>query len=748
MPPTPHPAEIRRALQSAVLEAKAPGAVLYVGDLDRDYLLQAIGFRELEPYRRTTREDTLYDLASLTKVVATLPAVMKLRDAGHFSLTDSIADYVPIPAFRPMTIENLLTHTSGLVPFEHYYLTMDSLDDMLMRYAAEGIDNPPDVLHSYSDVGFMLLGKLVELTAHDTLDAYCRREIFEPLGMTRTTFNPPEAWRGNCAATENDPWRGRVMRGEVHDQNAWAVGGVSGHAGLFSDAADLATFCRAFLRGEVVPESTVDEILRFNRKPLYPWQGLAWQIDPWSSKATGFLPSRTAFGHTGWTGTSIWMDRINGLFVVLLSNTCHPSREKRDNDTLRRVVHVAVGKQFYDTSNTHSGLDRLVRENFTAIEKKRFALLTNLAAVDELGRSILDVVGFARETDLVYLYSPEHGLRGQAEAGERVGDQSAPVPVISLYGQRKSPSRDELTGLDLFMIDLQDVGARYYTYMATMFRCLNACAEAGVPVLVLDRPNPLGGEILEGPIATDTSSLVSSAAIPIRHGMTMGELALWYQRNELADRQLDLTVNWLDNWPPRRLFSECHLPWVPPSPNLPTPNSALLYVGMCLFEATNLNEGRGTETPFEVIGAPWLDSAKVIRSVHPFESVGAELEPVYYVPKSISGKAAHPRYEGQTCSGVRIHIREPHRIRPFTLAVSLIVAIQRVHPDEFALDGSPSLDTLAGGPDLRQRIEAGHSALTIAQHYADALREFDASRPRLYDPDGIPIELLKDGDEA
>lgn len=746
MPTTPDVSRLRLALRQAVLKAGAPGAVLHVGDLDRDYLVDAVGFRQLIPVRRPAHTDTLYDLASLTKVVATTTAVMKLCDAGHFDLSDSIADYVPIPAFRPLTIENLLTHTSGLVAFEHYYLTMRDLDAMLTRYAAEGIEDPPNEVHRYSDVGFMLLGKLVELVARDSLDAYCRREIFEPLGMTRTAFRPPEAWRGNCAPTEDDPWRQGILIGEVHDQNTWAVGGVSGQAGLFSCAGDLAKFCRAFLRGKILAPSTVDEILQFNRVPLYPWQGLGWQIDPWSSKKTGFLTSRTAFGHTGWTGTSIWMDRDNGLFVILLSNTCHPSRDDRDNETLRRIVHLAVSEEFYASSNTHSGLDRLVRENFAAIEEKRYALLTNHAAVDQLGRHILDVLRYTREAELKFLYSPEHGLRGQAEAGELVQTQSGPVPVISLYGEQKAPSKNELAEIDLFVVDLQDVGARYYTYMATMRRCLEACAQAGVPVLVLDRPNPLGGTVLEGPIASDTTSLVSSTAIPIRHGMTMGELALWFQQSDLADLDLDLTVNWLDNWPPRRLFNECNLPWVPPSPNLPAPESALLYVGMCLFEGTNLNEGRGTETPFSVVGAPWLDAGAVIERIHRLESVGAELEQVFYVPESIPGKAAHPRYEGETCHGIRIHVSNAHRLRPFTLAVALIAAIRDVHPSEFKLDGSPAFDTLAGGPDLRKRIEVGHSALRIAEHYADALREFDAKRPRLYNRDGIPIELLEGED--
>jgi len=738
-----NPARIRRALHDAVEQSRAPGAVLYVGDPDTEHFFESTGARQLFPYSRPLRPDTLFDIASLTKVVATATAVMKLRDAGKFQLTDSIADHVPIPEFRAMTIEHLLTHTAGLVAHKRYFESTSSLDAMLTRYAQEGIEAPPSVRHEYSDVGFMLLGKLIELSARDTLDAYCTREIFEPLGMTRTAFRPPEAWRGNCAATEEDPWRGRMLVGEVHDENAAAVGGVSGQAGVFSTAEDIARFCRSLLRSEVLPTATVDEMLRFDRMPVYPWQGLAWELDPWSSKKGGFLPSRAAFGHTGFTGTSLWIDRASGLFVILLSNTVHPTRENRGSETLRRVIHQAVAEEFFpQASNTHTGLDRLIRENYRAIEGKQIALLTNHSAVDERGKHILDTLAYAKNTTLKAIYTPEHGLHGQAEAGEKVAGQTAAVPVVSLYGEKKEPSREDLRGVDLFVIDLQDVGARFYTYPATMRACLKACANARVPVLVLDRPNPLGGVIAEGPIALETNSLVSAAAVPIRHAMTLGELALWFQQHDLKGQPLDLRVNWLDNWPPARLFGECALPWVPPSPNLPTPDTALLYSGMCLFEGTNLNEGRGTDTPFGIVGAPWLNAQAVVDRVAAADHAGAELEAVYYVPKSIPGKAASPRYQDQTCQGIRVRVTHADSVRPCTLAVALIVALREVHPVEFQLDGSPPFDLLAGGPDLRTRIEAGHRADAIVQELSASLAAYDAERPRLYDVTGVPLEVL------
>lgn len=723
--------EIRSALREAVAETKSPGGVMLVGGAEETYFHGAVGLRQRVPEKKPALKDTLYDLASLTKVVATTTAVLMLRDQGAFGLGRSIADFVPFPAFRGMTLFHLLTHTSGLTPGNDYYRTASSLEEMLPRYAEEGILAPPGVEHRYSDVGFMLLGKLVEFVAGDSLDAFCRKRIFEPLGMKRTAFNPPADWAENCAATEDCPWRGRVMLGEVHDENAYALGGVSGHAGLFSTAEDLARFSRALLSGTVLKESTFREMTAMGQVPFYPWQGLGWQIDPWASKRTGFLPSRRAFGHTGWTGTSMWLDGERGLFVILLGNTSHPSRERMDNERFRRIVHRAVARRFYPgLANAHTGLDRVVRENFSAVKGRRIALLTHHAAVDQFGRPIEEVLNRSPDTELRILYSPEHGLRGQAEAGEGVGPQEGAVPVVSLYGDRRAPSAQELEDVDLFVVDLQDVGARYYTYMATMRRCMAACARAKTPVLVLDRPNPVGGEVLEGPIAVDTSRDICCAAIPIRHGMTMGELALFFRETDLKDSGLKLSVSPLDSWYPERLFGECSLPWIPPSPNIPTPWTALLYVGMCLFEGTNLNEGRGTETPFAVVGAPWLDAEWVAGAVRERERAGCLLEAVAYVPKAIPGKASDPRYLGRRCRGIRIAIQDPHAVRSFTLAVALLSAMRRRHPQ--TLEWTPQFDALAGGPGLRRQIESGWTASRVVRDCRAALRSFDASRPHLY----------------
>lgn len=720
------------ALVQAIQQSKAPGGVAYIGSVEETFFFEAAGFRQVVPVSKPARRDTIYDVASLTKVLATTTAVLLLKEDGALDLDRSVFEYLPIPEFQTITIRHLLTHTAGLPSVRPFYRDTHTVTEMIQRYVNLGFEWEPGTHRNYSDAGFLILGKVVELVAHDSLDAFCRKRIFRQLGMERTAFNPPRRWAGRCAATEQCPWRGKLMVGVVHDENAYAVGGVAGHAGLFSTAEDIARYCRALLGGKLLRDESVAEMTALGQVPSYPWQGLGWGLDPWSSETQGYLPSRTAFGHSGWTGSSLWMDRATGLFAILLGNTCHPTRRRQDNETLRRTFYTGVARAFYpSTTATHSGLDRLVHDYFEPLAGRRVALLTHHAAIDQLSRPILDVLGFAPDADIRLLYSPEHGLRGQAEAGEKVPSLDGPVPVISLYGDRRAPTEEELKDVDLFVVDLQDVGARYYTYIATMKDCLAACGKAGKTLLILDRPNPIGGAILEGTVAEDTSSAVCCAPIPIRHGMTMGELACFFVGRVLQGPKPEVIVYALDNWERTRLFNECSLPWAPPSPNIPTPETALLYVGMCLFEGTNLNEGRGTDTPFHLVGAPWMDPEEVLRQVAPEERAGCRLEPVTYTPVAMPGKASNPRYRDQRCQGIRITVEDGLQVRSFTLALALISAIRRVHLRTF--EWKDSFDVLACTKALRVQLERGETASQIVSGLTPALRVFDEKRPLLYE---------------
>ncbi len=730
--------DLSEVLVRAVAEARAPGAAACVGDTNRVSFVGATGMRQLEPRSLPAREDTPYDLASLTKVVATTTAVMLLRDRGVLDLDQPVSDWLPVPAFRAFTVRHLLTHTAGLSPYEPWYPEVRGTAEFVQRVGRLPLETPPGTRRRYSDLGFILLGKIVELAGRDRLDAFCRRHIFDPLGMSATGFLPSGKLAEAAAATERCAWRGRVVQGVVHDEHAYAVGGVSGHAGLFSTAGDLARFCTALLRGELLAPRTLEEMTLPGQVPSYPWQGLGWKLDPWRDSVDGFLPARCAFGHTGWTGTCLWLDRVGGIYAVLLSNTCHPDRQARHNRTLRGVFFSAVaGKHYSESTNAHTGLDRLLRDEFRPLQGKRVALLANHAAVDALGRPILEVFDQGGGFTLARLFSPEHGFWGQAEAGAAVGGrQQGPVPVVSLYGEKKRPSRADLQGIDVFVVDLPDIGARYYTYMATMKECMAACAQAGVPMLVLDRPNPLGGAVLEGPIAQKTGSPVCCAEIPIRHGMSLGELAVHFWRTEFSRTKLSLQVSLADNWPRELMHDACALPWVAPSPNMPDFETALIYVGACLFEGANLNEGRGTDTPFLVIGAPWLDAEAVLRGVDAASREGCRLETARYTPRSIPGKAASPRYMDEACNGVRITVTDARKVRAFRLAVALLSVMRRVHPDRFAF--TPFFDTLAGGPWLREQLEAGRPAAEIIEAIQPALEAFDKRRPRRY---GTLMEL-------
>jgi len=718
-------------LEKAIRESGAPGAAVAVGDANEILYHDARGFRRLFPTEQPVEIDTLYDMASLTKVVATTTAVMLLRDEGVWDLDQPVSEIIPLERFKHITIRHLLTHTSGLPSYYTWYHEISGPNAYLQRIAETDEISEPGQQRTYSDLGFILLGRAVEYATRDNLAAFCRKRIFEPLGMLNTTFNPPEAWQERAAATEQCAWRGEIIQGQVHDENAYAIGGISGHAGLFSTAEDVARFCQGLYKGELVSRSTLEEMACPGQVATYPWQGLGWKVDPWRNGAEGYLATRSAIGHTGWTGTALWLDTQTGFYTILLSNTAHPSRTNRDSRRLRQVFFNGVSDiRFPDRANVHTGLDRISWNNYSSVLNKRVALLTHYAAVDFLGRNAMTALMEHPEVQLKLLFSPEHGLFGQAEAGEKVNTQAADIPVISLYGQRRKPSLDELKDIDLFLVDMQDVGARYYTYMATMKDCLEACAEAETPVMVLDRPNPLGGEVIEGNLPEQTGSLVCAARIPVRHGMTMGELAQFFKATEPWGDRLQLSVSSMDGWQPTFYYHDCQLPWAPPSPNMPTPEAALIYIGTCLFEGVNMNEGRGTDHPFQWIGAPWLDAVAVLSEMNPVFQTGCTLEVISYTPASLPGRSTNPRYLDEVCGGISIIPRNRKVVRAWALTLDLLQAVRKVHPDK--LQFSRMFDTLTGGPAVRTQLEAGKSAQEIINNDAAELARFDMARPRLY----------------
>jgi uncharacterized protein YbbC (DUF1343 family) len=722
---------LSQALSRAVEQSQSPGAVACVGEEGRRIFAAASGHRALRPQKEKATVDTLYDLASLTKVIATTTSVLLLRDQKLLGLDDSLARYLPLANLQEITVRQVLTHTSGLVGWKPLHLENTGLlayVDAISRLAATRDARGARV---YSDLGFILMTRIIEEITHDPLDRFCERYIFQPLQMRDTCFNPPASMKERCAPTEECSWRKRMIRGEVHDQNASAIGGVAGHAGLFSTVSDLEKFCQALLSGRILSEATLDEITRAGQVPGYPWQGLGWWIDPWTNGANGYLPSRSAFGHTGWTGTSIWMEKEKGRYAILLSNTCHPNLSRRNNGALRKYFYAKTSALLYkDSTNAHTGLDALVRNDFGETKDQRLGVLTNSAAINQEGRSLPEVLRQAAAPVVARYFSPEHGFSGEAEAGQAVrSHDDGSTAVISLYGDKRAPSRSDLQGVSLFVVDLPDIGARYYTYMATMKECMASCADAGIPMLVLDRPNPLGGLVLEGAPAEEFGTAVCCAPIPIRHGMTLGELALFFKDRFFSGKKLDLRILQAENWWYDFAQPESALPWVPPSPNIPTPDTALFYIGTCLFEGVNINEGRGTESPFLICGAPWLQAEAVIDALDPLALTGCTLKPKLYIPKSIPGKSANPEYKDKLCHGIEFAITDRNTLRPLTTVVALLSALHKKHSE---LEWRPFFDALAGGPSLRKAIQQGAPLQEILGPLEEEVKRFDRNRPRLY----------------
>ncbi len=365
------------------------------------------------------------------------------------------------------------------------------------------------------------------------------------------------------------------------------------------------------------------------------------------------------------------------------------------------------------------GLDGLVDSKFSALAGKRVALVTNQTGVDRRLRHVADLLDTVGNVELVALFGPEHGVRGIARAGERVEDSVDPrtrVPVYSLYGASRKPRPEQLEGVDAIVYDIQDIGVRTYTYLSTLELCMEAAAEAGVEIWVLDRPNPLGRAV-GGPVLEPAfESFVGPHPMPMRYGMTVGEFA----RMVRAERQIDVR---LEVVPCGGAVSPAAIggaPWIAPSPNIPTRLTALLYAGLVLIEGTNLSEGRGTTRPFQLVGAPWLDASAAAAALEGLALPGVRFRPTGFVP-------TFSKYEGEACAAIEVHVTDEATYRPEMTAVAVIVAARRLHADRFRFR-EKAFDRLAGTDRLRLAIEAGRSADEIARSWEDALADFELRR--------------------
>ena len=738
-----------QAINDAIAQGRLPGAVLLIGHDGQVVYRKAYGNRAVVPQPEAMTLDTIFDLASLTKVIATTSSMMKLFEQGKFRLNDRVTEY--IPEFQngksDITIRNLFTHFSGLRPDLPLDKPWSGYETGIRMACADPPQGPPGARFVYSDINFELLGEIVHRISGKMLNEYARQNIFLPIGMKETTFLPPASLLPRIAPTERNPPNGPPLRGVVHDPTARNMGGVAGHAGLFSTADDLSRFAQMMLNGGVLEgvrlfsPLTIQKFTEPQSPPDQPiLRGLGWDIDSNLSGNRGELFPIGSYGHTGFTGTSIWIDPSTKTYVILLANSVHPTQRPAitplrgkvatitaagigvgaQNVILTGYNEVQAGPGFRREMNrngaTRTGLDVLVQQNFRPFAGKHIGLITNHTGVDREGRRNIDLMRQAG-IDIAALFSPEHGIVG-AEDHEGLQDTTDPstgIKVFSLYGKTNRPTPETLRGLDALVYDIQDVGVHFYTYETTMAYAMEAAAKAGIPYYVLDRPNPVTGTHVEGPPldASNTSFVGYFPGMPVRHGMTMGELAKMFNvENKIG---ANLTVIPMQDWSRGDWFDATDLPWINPSPNMRSLNAAILYPGIGMIEyAKNLSVGRGTDAPFEQIGADFIAGRDLAAYLNKRQVPGVRVYPTSFTPTDSN-------FKGKRIEGVRFEITNRDIFDSTRFGLELAGAIQNLYPGK--IDWAVN-KRLIGSDDVIRRLQSGQDPRQIQQSIQDALDDF------------------------
>ena len=706
---------INDAVGDAITDRKIPGCVVAIGRHDGILFEQAYGARSLLPERTPMERSTVFDLASLTKPIATATSILILVERGKVSLDAPAALYVPEfgrYGKGGITLRHLLTHTSGL-PAETLLSSFEHGRGAAMRNVYDILPKSrPGEKFIYSDVGFLVLEEVVRRVTGEELDAFADANIFEPLRMNETTFRPEGELRDRAAPTELR--EGEWIQGDVHDPRAWKLGGVAGNAGLFSTASDLARFSRALLDGgtldgaRVLSPKSVQALFARHDVPGGV-RALGWDVQSAFSSNRGDSLSLRAVGHGGYTGTSLWIDPAKDLFVIVLSNRVHPDGHGAVNALAGQIATIAGDAVAPEESAlltcaapdapVETGLDVLQTEHFARLRGAHVGLITNVTGRARDGSPNIGLFQTAPGVTTVALFAPEHGLGASREGliGDSI-DEGSGLPLYSLYGGAFRPTPESLEGIDTLVFDVQDVGTRFYTYASTMHRAMRVAADAGLRFVVLDRPNPIDGLRVEGPVLSGEKGFVNHFPLPVRHGMTIGELALMMDAEEHMG--LALEVVRVRGWRRDETYDRTGLPWVNPSPNLRTVDEELLYPGIGLVEGTNLSVGRGTETPFEVVGAPWIDEALLVSALARERVPGVRFEPARFTPDASA-------YRGEECGGVRVTITDRGAFEPVRtgLAIARVLAALNLkdwHVADVAslLQDGPLLDALRAGAPL------------------------------------------------
>jgi SSS family transporter len=815
-------------VDQAIAVKKLPGAVVLINHDGEKVFERAFGVRKYagEPgldgkasVAEPMTVNTIFDMASLTKCLATATAVMQLVEKGKIDVDAPVVKY--LPEFRAngkdkVTVRELLTHYSGLPPDvnlkDAWGLPKPDKAEGIRRAMESSLDNVPGTKFVYSDINFITLGALVEKVTGETLDDYASEHIFKPLKMMNTRYlpidkacglagpwteNPPPPsypcaangwvrwnWIHQTAPTQHDdqgtketnPDFDHLLRGTVHDPTARRMGGVAGHAGVFSTAEDVALFAQALLdrlAGRPSDFPLKRETLKLMTQPEQPTtaasgatiftqdgktmtgiaaRGFGWDINTAFSRPRGSVFPIGSFGHTGFTGTSLWMDPNSDTFVVILANSVHP-RGASPISPLREAVATAAGQALHlyaggarDHDETLTGIDVIETTQFSALHEAagrhgghlRLGVMTNQTGLDREGRRTIDVLMHSiPEVEVKTLFSPEHGLFGAKDTtkiGEEV-DTITHLPVVSLYGakdEQRRPSMETLKNLDAVVIDLQDAGVRFYTYQTVVGYFLEAAAKAHIEIIVLDRPNPIGGLAVQGPVSDNgVESYADYMPLPIREGMTLGELALYFNSERLVTNatspnirvpiRAQLTVVAMRNWTREQYFDETGLKWINPSPNLRSAAANIVYPGVELLQSTNVSVGRGTEMPFMHIGAPYIDSAQLVAYLTARKIPGIQFAPTSF---TVAEDANHFPFHGKTLPGISFTVTDRSVLDSPELGIELISALHHLYPD-FAM---AKAEHLIANVDTMRALENQEDPRKIAEGWKRDLAAFEQRR--------------------
>jgi uncharacterized protein YbbC (DUF1343 family)/CubicO group peptidase (beta-lactamase class C family) len=787
--------QIDALVEKDIADKKYPGAVVVIGHKGKIVYRKAFGNRALVPTVEKMTIDTIFDAASLTKPVATATSVMILVEQGKIRLTDTIGKFIPEiqdKDAKNVTVLQLLTHVSGYAPDFDLREKWMGHDGMIEALKKEKLRTPPGTKFVYSDIGFIVLGEIVQRVSDQRLAEFSHNVFINITKSGKTYFNnfavelkdfrPPN--ESLTAPTENiqgqqnylgGSFRGsetegsKILRGFVHDPTAYRMGGVAGHAGLFTTADDLARYCQMLLNGGVLDGKRILSAQTVARMTA-PYviseagqtRGLGWDINTSFSGNRGEFFPLGSFGHTGFTGTSVWIDPTTQTFVVIMSNRVHPDGKGDAGPIRARVATLAAAAvldtpiekikeaeseysaqvaaqmpRFMETvrqaanrenrvssvpdAKVLNGVDVLEKNNFKDLNNLRVGLVTNQTGRNLTGTPTIDVLKNAANVKLLALFSPEHGIRGELdeEGIKDSKDEKTGLPIYSLYNDQRRPKPEQLKNLDALVYDIQDIGARFYTYTATLRNVLEEAAKAKIPVYVLDRPNPINGVTVEGSLADeDKLNFIAAHTIPVRYGLTIGELGMMMN----TERKIgaDLRVIKMENWSRQMYFDQTNQMWINPSPNMRSLTEATLYPGIGLLETTNVSVGRGTDTPFEVVGAPYIDGQVLAKTLNDRKISGVRFVPIRFKPNTSV-------FKNENLNGINIIITDRNSFNSVRAGMEIAAALRKLYPSDWQVD---KYSRLLVNQEILEKVKNNESANSIENSWQASLNEFMKRREK------------------